>query len=531
MTKALFKKQMMEVFSWIYRDKKSGKNRSKSGIIGYAALYLFVFGFLGYIFFTVADMLCAPLIGVGLGWLFFALMGLISVALGVFGSVFSTYTSLYQAKDNDLLLSMPIPSSRILTVRLSGVFFMGLLYELIVMVPTVAVFFMNAQVGISGIVFTLLIPFVLSFLILALSCILGWVVALISSRLKRKNLITVFISLAFIAGYYYVYAQAYSILQSILANPDAVGDRVKNILFPFYHMGLAANGSVLSMLIFTASMAALFLIVYLVLSRSFMKLATANRGTSKVKYKEKAMKAGSAAGALLCKEIRRFTSSSTYMLNCGIGIVIMLIAAAALLIKGEYAVQILYEAFGESEGFVSLLGVAALCLIAAMNNITAPSVSLEGKNLWLVQVFPVSAWQVLISKLKLHLILTMIPALILTACAEFAIKPSPAFAVIIFAVVILFIMTTGLIGLCLNLKMPHLNWTDETVPIKQSMSVLLTLFGSWAMVIALGILYFAVMKYISPLWYLIFVSLFLAAVSSVLLRWLRTKGTKIFESL
>ena len=61
MTKALFRKQMMEVFSWLYKDKKSGKNRSKGGIIGFAVLYLLLFGFLGGIFYVAANMLCAPL--------------------------------------------------------------------------------------------------------------------------------------------------------------------------------------------------------------------------------------------------------------------------------------------------------------------------------------------------------------------------------------------------------------------------------------------------------------------------------------
>ena len=136
MTKALFKKQMMEVFSWVYRNKKSGKNRSRQGLAAYILLYLFIFAFLGSVFYKVADMLCAPLAGAGLGWLYFALMGLIAVALGVFGSVFSTYSSLYMAKDNDFLLSMPIPAPKILLIRLAGVFAMGLLYELIVMIPT-----------------------------------------------------------------------------------------------------------------------------------------------------------------------------------------------------------------------------------------------------------------------------------------------------------------------------------------------------------------------------------------------------------
>ena len=161
MTKALFRKQMMEVFSWLYKDKKSGKNRTKGGIIGFAVLYLLLFGFLGGIFYVTANMLCAPLYEIGFGWLYFALMGLIAVALGVFGSVFNTYSTLYQAKDNDLLLSMPVPTMYILTARLSGVYIMGFMYEIIVMIPTLIAWFMYADCNVAGIVFSILIPFIM----------------------------------------------------------------------------------------------------------------------------------------------------------------------------------------------------------------------------------------------------------------------------------------------------------------------------------------------------------------------------------
>ena len=531
MTKALFKKQMMEVFSWVYRNKKSGKNRSKQGLAAYILLYLFIFAFLGGVFYKVADMLCTPLAAAGLGWLFFALMGLIAVALGVFGSVFSTYSSLYLAKDNDLLLSMPVPPAKILLVRLSGVYAMGLLYELIVMIPTVIVYFMSVPVGVLGIIFTLLIPFVLSVLVLTLSCLLGWVVALVSGKLKNKNIIVVFLSLAFIAAYYYFYMRAYSMLQSILANPQAVGSSIKSVLYPFYQMGLAAEGHALSMLIFTVIIAALFAIVYLVLSRSFLKLATANRGAAKVKYKEKAARAGSADSALLRKELKRFLGSPTYMLNCGLGIVIMVIAAVALLIKGSAVVELISGIFANGEEFVPLIAAAFLCLLTCMNDIAAPSVSLEGKNLWLVQVFPVSAWQVLKAKLKLHLLLTIIPALILAVCVDIVLAPAPVFAILIPVVTALFILLMALIGLSLGLKIPNLNWSDETVPVKQSMSVMLALFGGWALVLALGGLYFVLKKFVSPLLYLICAAAALLIASIILLVWLKNKGTRIFETL
>ena len=49
MTKAILKKQLMESFSWLYFNRKNGKKRTVKGIIGYVALYLMLFGMLGYI--------------------------------------------------------------------------------------------------------------------------------------------------------------------------------------------------------------------------------------------------------------------------------------------------------------------------------------------------------------------------------------------------------------------------------------------------------------------------------------------------
>ena len=47
--------------------------------------------------------------------------------------------------------------------------------------------------------------FMNSLVVFVLSCLLGWVVAKISLRLKYKSFVTVLISLAFIGAYYFFY--------------------------------------------------------------------------------------------------------------------------------------------------------------------------------------------------------------------------------------------------------------------------------------------------------------------------------------
>ncbi|MDD6610662.1 MAG: hypothetical protein PUE91_00395 [Clostridiales bacterium] len=531
MTKALFKKQMMEVFSWVYQDKKAGKNRSARGIAGYVLLYLVIFGFLGGVFYIVADMLCEPLVTVDLGWLYFAIMGLIALFMGVFGSVFNTYASLYQAKDNDLLLSMPIPSGTILMVRLAGVYVMGLMYELIVMIPTVMAWFFAADVQLAAGICTLLIPLVLSVLVLVFSAVLGWIVALISSRLKHKNIMVVILSLIFIAAYYYCYGHAYQILQHILANPQAAGERARSMLYPLYHMGLAAEGHMLSMLIFTAMVGVLFGIVYVVLSRSFLKIATTNRGTARVKDKAHPMKAHTVSQALLFKEYRRFVGSANYMLNCGLGIVVMLVSAGALLWKAEQIREMMSAMFLGYTELLPLVAAGAICLLAAMNDITAPSVSLEGRNLWLIQVLPVSGKQVLMAKLQLHLLLTLVPAAVLTAAVEWVLQPGWAFAIAIPVVVVLYVLVMAAFGLFVNLHMPNLHWTSEIIPIKQSMGVMISLFGGWVAVVVLAGLYYLLAGILSPLAYLLCTAVLLMVLAVILLSWLQTRGARMLETL
>lgn len=529
MTSALLKKQLMEVFSWLYKDKKSGKLRSKKGVAAFGLLYLVLFGGLAVIFGVLAAAVCKPLCQANLGWLYWCLMGLIALLLGVFGSVFNTYASLYQAKDNDLLLSMPIPPQKILLMRLSGVLAIGLMYEMIVLIPSIAVWFYFVPCSLLHILGTLFAAAALSALVLILSAVLGWIVALIAGRLRRKSLIVVFLSLAFVAVYYYFCFKANALLQSFLLHMQRFGTIIQSRLYPLYRFGLACEGDWRSMLLATLCIAGALLLVYLVLCRSFLRLATTNRGSVGSRRSARRMKKYSIKAALLRKELLRFVGSANYMMNCGLGILFMLIAAVGLVWKADEIRLLLTLA--RLRIYAPLLLAAAACLLCATNDVSAPSISLEGKNLWLLQCLPVSPQRVLLAKLKAHCLLTLLPAAIFTGAAAWVVQPSPVFALLTFLVIALFILFSASIGLALNLKMPNLNWQSEIIPIKQSASTAICLLGGWCMVAALATAYLPLHTVFSPMVYLLLVCALLAAASILLLRWLMTRGADIFEAL
>ena len=79
--------------------------------------------------------------------------------------------------------------------------------------------------------------------------------------------------------------------------------------------------------------------------------------------------------------------------------------------------------------------------------------------------------------------------------------------------------------------MPNVTWTNEIIPIKQSMCVMITLFGGWILVMGLAGLYWVMRKYLTEIGYMVLVCVILLTGSMIMLRWIKNKGTKIFETL
>jgi len=180
---------------------------------------------------------------------------------------------------------------------------------------------------------------------------------------------------------------------------------------------------------------------------------------------------------------------------------------------------------------VSVLLCAAVCALISMNDMAAPSVSLEGKSLWLAQSLPVTAWQVLRAKLRMHLLLTAVPGAVLGVCLVAVCDFPAAQMAAVLALAAVFLVFSALLNLFLGLKMPNLHWTSEITPIKQSGAVALALLGGWAYAAAMAALYFLVGRHMGFAAYMAaFLALTLAA-AVLLYIWVRKKGCAIFASL
>lgn len=528
MFKALMKKQMLGIFAGLSRGK-NGQARSRRSLLLYAVLMIYVVGVFGWLFYNLMSMLCAPLISAGLEWLYFSLAGLIAAALGVFGSVFATQSQLYEAKDNELLLSLPIPPAQILLCRMLGLYAETLFFEWLVLIPAELAYLQCAPFSPTAFLLFVLTALIAPLLALAVSCVLGWLIALITSRIRSKSLFTVALSLAFLALYYYLYFKASSYLTLLLDSSDKVGRGMRVYLYPFYQLGRAASGSAAGFVIFAAITAAVFAAVYLVLSRSLISILTRRRGAARVRYSGGGIRTASVSHALFMRELRHLLKSAVYMLNGCLGSLLLTVGTVAAVLQAGKLSE-LFKAVS-LQPFSAPIIAAAVCFLAGSNLLTAPSVSLEGDRIWLIQSLPVSGWQVLCAKLRVHLILTLVPALAFSTAVTAILRPRLSCALLIPVAAAAFVLLTAALGLALNLKFPNLQWKSEAAAVKQSAAPMLSMLASWGIVFAFAGLYFAVGRRLPEAVFLAAVAVLTAGAAALLLLWLKKRGGAIFERL
>ena len=275
MLKTLLRKQMTEIFRTYFYDTRKSKPRSKASTIFLFVMFgVLMIGVLGTMFTLLSVFLCAPLTEAGLAWMYFTVMALLAILLGAFGSVFNTFAGLYLAKDNDLLLSMPIPVRYILAARLLGVYLLGLMYSGVLLLPAVIVYWCMASFSLQSVLGGILLILTVSGIVLFLSCALGWVVAQISRKLRNKSLITVLISLIFIGAYCFFYAKAQSLMQDLIANADSYGAKIRGAAYPLYLLGRMGVGDPVALLVWIAGTALVLFLTLYIIARGFIRLAT-----------------------------------------------------------------------------------------------------------------------------------------------------------------------------------------------------------------------------------------------------------------
>lgn len=215
------------------------------------------------------------------------------------------------------------------------------------------------------------------------------------------------------------------------------------------------------------------------------------------------------------------------MMNAGLGVVFCA-AAAAFLIFGRGRVRGIVEAMGLSTDTLTAIAALVIGYFLSTMVFSASSVSLEGKNIWIVRSAPVSSAEILMAKRRLHLLIA-VPAALLPAAASASVIGVNAVFTALFAAA--FALVTADIGLVENLRHPNLTWINEMQPVKQGAAVILTMLILMGMLLVPTLLYIFLLSGSDVRLVLGGCAVVFFGLDRLLVHWLRTSGVRRFEEL
>ena len=465
MLKLLLKNSLLRFLTGLVKGKKN-KAVSLGGpiaiVVALVVLILASFGAMALGFAEAAKAFAD-------GTRFFALSGALFSFLLVFvGSVFFTMSAIFEAKDNDLLLSMPIEPRTVALARLISVLLLDFSYALIIYLPFFVVGIFTKTLSGTGAVLYGIGGLFLPLFAMAVTSLLAWGIALLSAKSKNPKAVhNVFFTLLFAITFVF-YIGMQNVTNLVLKNPAKLMGILTHV-YPVSFLGDAAEGNAVSFLLFVLIAAAAFVAVWLLLGRSFLRIATTKTSGAKKVYRAKETAVRTPVNAIVRKETRRFFGTPMYLFNAGMGLIFIVVLGILVLIKGNNIAIALLDG-GVDRTFATLLFAAGLLFANAMTLISAPSVALESNCLWILKSAPLSAKDVLLGKAAAHFVIATVPNAFAAVCVGIAMRDLFG-GIVAFLAAELFAAFTACLGLNLACAMPRFDYVSETAAVKQSAPV------------------------------------------------------------
>ncbi|MGX8850325.1 hypothetical protein [Amedibacillus sp. YH-ame10] len=386
-------------------------------------------------------------------------------------------------KDYDMVMSLPVNSLAIVMSRITMLYLINLIIGFIAMLPSSIVYIIYAQPAFSNylyligaLLFTPIIP-------MMISLSLGVFIVAVSSHSKHKNIFSLVLSTVGVLGIVYASTKTQSMNASQIAN---LGEAMTNAINQFYPPATLFSNSLLyndwiSFIIFTSSSLILGIVFVAIVSYFYKTLNTSvfSQHTSR-NYKLVELKRSSPFMALYKKEINRLTSCTIYALNSCIGIILLFVVSvmAVFFMPASFKAQI--ETMGILKVIQNVLPVA-LAIFVSMTSTTAASLSLEGKNRWIMCSAPTKAQTIYNAKIAVNLTVILPVLLISTILLRIAFPLSLENTLLMFITPTIYAFFISVLGMFLNIKFPKYDWTSEYYAVKGgAISVLATVGAGMA---------------------------------------------------
>lgn len=466
----LFKVQLLQQFG-INRLLHSGTSREKRQMfllfIGGVLLALLMAGYsvgaaYGYVYLGLEDLLPSMMI------LISAMITLVTTFLKGNGILFGF-------QDYDMIMSLPVTSFTVVLSRMASVYGMNLLFNLVALVPAGLVYGIAANLSFSAWIMLFFLLFLAPLLPLTLATLLCILITAVSLRFRHRNLVTIVLSLSLIFLFLAGSMQSTQWNSNdITALGKAAGDAVNHYYPPASLVSKAVvHSSWADFGVFTLISVGGALLLLAVLSHFYTRLNTLLGAVhTRGGYQLKGLRVSTPFRALFSKELRRYFSCSVYVLNTAMGVLLLLALSIALLFFDPEQVEASLNLPGAGKWFCSLAPLIPLFFIG-ISPTTSSSISLEGKNRWILYSAPIDTITIFDSKIAVNLIICLPCVLISSLLLALGLKTGLWETLLLFVLPVVYTFFISTAGIMINLKFPLYDWESEYAVVKRGTAVLI----------------------------------------------------------
>lgn len=479
--KTLAKLELGNIFGLnVLRHTKDPKAKRKASLM--AGVYVFLI----LVVFLYMGGLSYGLVMLGAGDAVPAYLNAIASMVIFFFGTFTAGASLFNKNGYDILCSLPVSRTAIVASRFLRMYAENLALTLAVVVPGIAVYAWLLHPGIGFWLTTVVGTFTVPFLPVAAASLVGAVVMAISSRMKHKSLVEAGLSILLVLGIFGLMPGLTGIEGNVTAEMlTELASTVLGILEKLYPpavwLGTAIiKGDIIGCLacagvsiVGAMAVAAFISIRFHAICRRLFSTAAGHN------YQMGRLEQRSLLGALCTREFKRYFSSGVYVSNTIIGPILGAVLSAALCIAGVDRIKQMIPLPVDISGLVPFLVAGIFCLMTA----SSVSVSMEGKNWWILKTLPLSTKAILDAKILMNLMLMLPFYLVSEVLLILALKPGLVELIWLLFIPGVVMLFSCVFGITVNLRFPMLDWESETAVVKQSAASLLGGMGGFVVAI------------------------------------------------
>lgn len=516
----------------IFRLKAFGKNNNMLIII-FSILMMIVA-------YSYANIFAEPLHEIGLTFVVLTIFSASVVFLNLIEGIYKAQGIIFDAKDNNLLFSMPIKKSYILTTRISKVLLFNYIFEALIMIPCVIRYVTLENTNFAFYPTTIIFLIVLPLIPLVISFIIGYLIKIISLRFKKQNLVQTVVTIIFVAGIMACSFGLQNIINTIASKANSINDFVSKLYLPIgIYIELIKEFNVVKLIQLILISVIPFILFILIFQLGYDKIINStkekriskNNTVNNIKFKNTTV-----LSALVKKELKTYFSIPIYISNTIIGPILAIAFSVFIVFKFDTLLQLLQNeeiglSINQINTYLPYIVIAVVTLLMTLSSITASSISLEGQKIELLKSIPVKCKDIFLSKILVSDIVLM-PAMVI-ASIVYIIKLQ------IFNYNAIFIILTSIliphlyaqIGLISNLKYPKLEFNSEIEVVKQGISVLITIMAGMLLGVGLCMSFIYVLEYIGALATTIIYTVILILLILLMNKILATYGVKKYNVL